>query len=708
MVLNLRGCCNITDIPDLSGHPALEKLILEGCINLARIHKSLGEDLNKLRQLNLRACSSLVEFPSDVSGLRCLENLILSGCSNLKYLPQDLASMSSLRELLLDETAIEKLPESVFRLTKLESLSLKMCRSLKRLPLCIGKLASLRELSVDNSALEEIPDTIGSLGKLETLSVMWCRSLTVLPNSVGKLKSLTKLWLNSSAVKEMPASIGSICYLKELSVGDCYNVSTLPASIEGLYSMVDLQLDGTSIKDLPDQIGGLKSLKKLQMRNCESLRSLPESIGKLLSLNTLIIENAAITELPESIGMLENLMMLRLNQCKQLYKLPASFGKLKSLHHLLMEDSSVTELPENFGMLSCLMILKMAKNPYHKVPQNTEITELKDLATEKKSKLIVLPSSFSNLSSLVEFDARAWKISGNMPDDFGKLSSLENLNLAHNDFSRLPSSLRGLSVLQKLVLTGKYIQPVRFGELTRAAPCNCENLEDIPGLECLKSLRKLHMVCCKSCSSVVMEKLDKAAVKNMDELSFPGSEIPDWFTQGVVSFSRRKNYAIRSVIIGVVVSVNHQITDESRDQHPLIPDLIVTILRLNEPVHRHTMRLATVPKTDEDQVYLCRYEAHRSLVFMLEDGDRIRVAMRDPPYVKGVELKKFGTHLVFENDDDFDGDEDNLDESQQSVSGKLTSFIRFSKANNHTSDSSHELRVYSRHEAPTIVGFEED
>ncbi|CAK9134309.1 unnamed protein product [Ilex paraguariensis] len=101
------------------------------------------------------------------------------------------------------------------------------------------------------------------------------------------------------------------------------------------------------------------------------------------------------------------------------------------------------------------------------------------------------------------------------------------------------------------------------------------------------------------------------------------------------------------------------------------------------------MRIATVPKTHEDQVYLCRYEDDHHLILMLKDGDRIRVAMRDPPYVKGVELKKFGTHLVFENDDDFDGDEDNLDESQQSVSGKLTSFIRFSKANNHTSDSSH-------------------
>ncbi|CAK9134305.1 unnamed protein product [Ilex paraguariensis] len=717
MVMNLRGCCNITAIPDLSGHPALEKLILEGCVNLARIHKSIGEDLNMLRQLNLRACSSLVEFPRDVSGLKRLENLILSGCSNLKALPQDMGSMSSLRELLLDETAIEKLPESIFKLANLERLGLNNCQSLKRLPTCIGKLISLRELSVNNSALEEVPDGIGLLGELETLSLMWCRSLTVLPDSVGKLKSLAKFWLNSSSVKEMPASIGSICYLKELLVGGCCNVSTLPASIEGLHSMVELQLDGTSIIDLPDQIGGLKSLKKLEMRNCKFLRSLPESIGKLLALNTLIIVNAAITELPESIGMLENLIMLRLNKCTQLYKLPASFGKLKFLHHLLMEETSVTELPENFGMLSYLMVLKMAKKPYPAVPQNAETTEQKDLGAEKKSKCIVLPSSFSNLSLLIEFDARAWKISGNIADDFEKLSSLEILNLSHNYFCRLPSSLRGLSVLKKIFLSHckqlKFIPPLPPSLVeVDAANCtalesisnlsdleslrdlhlaNCENLEDIPGLECLKSLRILHMVGCNSCASVVKKKLDKVAIKNMYELSIPGSEIPDWFAQGVVCFSARKNYAIKGVIIGVVVSVNHQITDDLRDQLPVIPDAVATILRLNEPVYSMAMHLARVPKTHEDQVYFCRYEDHHPLVSILKDGDTIRVALRNPPFVKGVELKKFGIHLVFENDDDYDGDEEILDESRQSVSEKLTRFIRSSEASNHTSDSSHEI-----------------
>ncbi|CAL5386673.1 unnamed protein product [Camellia sinensis] len=438
---------------------------------------------------------------------------------------------------------------------------------------------------------------------------------------------------------------------------------------------IQVLLDGTSIIDLPDQVDGLKSLEKLEMRNCRSLRSLPESIGCVLTLSTLIIVNAAITELPESIGMLENLIMLRLNKCTKLCRLPASIGNLKSLLHLLMEETAVTELLENFGMLSRLMILKMAKKPDHEVSQNAENTEL--------------PSSFSNLCLLEEFDARAWKIAGIIPDDFEKLLSLVLLNLSHNDLSSLPCSLSGLSILEKLVLSHcKYLKvlpplPSSLIELN-AANCtalesisnisnlenlrnlnlaNCEKLTGIPGLERLKSLRWLYMSGCSSCSSVVKSKLDKLALRNLNSLCVPGSEIPDWFTRDEVSCSKPKNRVIKAVIVGIVISIDHSIQDDLRDQSPVVAGILITILRLNVPIFNTAPLLEGVPKTDEDHFYLCRYENHTPLVLFLKDGDKIRVAMQNPSLVKGVHLKKCGIHLVFENDDDYVGDENFMREA---------------------------------------------
>jgi hypothetical protein len=60
---------------------------------------------------------------------------------------------------------------------------------------------------------------------------------------------------------------------------------------------------------------------------------------------------------------------------------------------------------------------------------------------------------------------------------------------------------------------------------------------------------------------------------------------------------------------------------------------------------------------------------------MLKDGSEIQVRKRKPHVIEGVELKKCGIHLVYENDDDYGGNEESLDESQQSVSQKLANFF---------------------------------
>nr|XP_023895562.1 disease resistance protein TAO1-like [Quercus suber] len=699
MVMNLSRCYNLAAIPDLSGNHALEKLILVGCKKLTKIHESLG-NMSTLLHLNLRECSNLIKFPTDISGLQNLEILMLSDCSRLKELPMNIGSMKSLKELLVDNTAIAKLPESIFRLTKLEKIDLNHCQLLRRLPTCIGKLSSLKELSLNNSAIEEIPDSVGSLSNLEILSLMWCGSLTAIPDSVGSLISLTQLLLNGSAIKELPISIGSLSYLKELSVGNCKDLSKLPDSIEGLASMVELQLDRTPITHLPDQVGALKMLRKLEMRNCKDLRFLPESIGSMLALTTLNFVGANISELPESIGMLENLNILRLNECTQLCKLPSSIGNLKSLHHLWMEETAVTELPESFGMLSSLMILKMAKKPHIELSGNSMPNSIE------------FPTSFSNLCSLVELNARAWKLCGKIPDDFAKLSSLESLNLGYNNFFSLPSSLSGLFNLKKLLLPYckelKSLPPLPSNlEEVNVANCtalesvsdlsnlerlqelnlaNCEMVVDIPGLECLKSLTRLHMCGCKACSSMVKRRLSKVCLRNIRTLSMPGSRIPDWFQAGV-RFSEHKNREIKAVIICVVVSLDLQIPDDLRDQLPIIAGIKANLVKMNKPLFTTMLELKGVPKTHEDHLYLIRFPDCHPIVSKLKDGYEINVIEHDPPMIKGLKLKRSGIYLVFEGDDDYEGDEESLDESQLSISEKLSKFFSCLEEEDHTSQS---------------------
>ncbi|CAL2231546.1 unnamed protein product [Prunus armeniaca] len=686
MLLNLYGCFNLTTIPDLSGNQALEKLNLERCSKLTKLHASIG-NLHTLVHLNLQDCENLVELPNDVSGLTKLENLILSGCSQLKELPSNMDSMVSLKDLLLDGTAVKSLPESIFRFSKLEKLSLKGCKHLKGLPALIGTLHSLKEISLNDSALEKLPVSFGCLANLEKLSLLWCKSLTTIPDSIGNLSSLMEFHTYGSGIKELPVSIGSLSNLKELSTGHGQILSRLPDSIGGLNSLVVLKIDQTLITDLPHEIGALKSLEKLEMRKCAFLRSLPESIGSMKALTTIVITEADITALPESIGMLENLTMLQLDRCKHLRKLPTSIGQLKSLHRLQMVENAVTELPESFGMLSSLMVLNMGKK-YQKREDTEEIK-------------FILPASFSNLSLLYELNARACNISGKIADDFEKLSLLEILNLGRNNFYGLPASLRGLSLLRKLILPHckklKALPPLPSSlEEVDAANCtslesisdisnlenlvmlnltSCEKVVDIPGLECLKSLVRLYASGCTACSSAIKKRLAKSYMRKIRNLSMPGSKIPDWFSQDVVTFSERKNRVLKSVIISVVVSLNQQIPDDMRDEVPAIVDILAQILILDFPTFTSALNLLGVPNTNEDQVHLCRYPIHHPLVSQLKDGYNIRVIRREPPMMKGVELKKWGIHLVYEGDDEYEGDEESLNESQQSLSEKMARFF---------------------------------
>ncbi|KAL5554021.1 hypothetical protein UlMin_041422, partial [Ulmus minor] len=689
-IMNLQGCYYLTVIPDLSRHQNLEKLILENCKGITQIHDTIG-NMQTLIHLNPRACSNLVKLPSDVSGLKNLETLILSGCSKLKELPENLGSMVSLKMLLADETPIASLPDSAFKLAQLEELSLRNCMHFKSLPLWIGMLSSLKRLSLDGSGLEELPDSISCLENIEELSVMWCKSLKVIPDSISNLKSLTAFSLLSSPIEELPVSIGSLPNLKELHIGRGGFLKELPPSIGELNSLVVLCIEETKIKNLPDQIGGLKLLEKLELRKCNSLESLPESIGSMRRLTNLIIYEAIITELPESIGNLENLVFLQVTSCKELCYLPASIGKLKSLQRLLMKDTGVAKLPESFGMLSSLIYLEMAKKPH---PE-------REVATWETETCDVLPASFSNLSLLSELYAAACNISGKISDDFEKLSLLEILDLGHNDFCSLPSSLKGLSVLGKLKLHHcrklKSLPPLPsslekidvanctaletvsdlsdLGRLELLNLTNCDKVVDIPGLERLRSLRRLYMNCCKTCSSVVRRRLAKGSLRNIRNLSMPGTKIPSWLSQEVVTFSERINRPIKAVIIGVVVCLDRQLQDDLRDWLPNVVDIQARVLKMGFPIFTTELYLLGVPNKNEDQFHLCRYPVHNPLVSLLKEGCQIEVIKRNPPLVQGVELKKWGIHLVYEGDDDYEGDENSLSESQQSISEKLTMFF---------------------------------
>ncbi|XP_034225488.1 disease resistance protein RUN1-like [Prunus dulcis] len=103
-IFKLSHSLNLVNTPDFRGFPNLEYLILEGCIRLYKVDPSLGM-LERITQINLKDCKSLVHLPRSVYGLKSVKVLNLSGCSKLDKLPNELGNAECLEELDVSGTS---------------------------------------------------------------------------------------------------------------------------------------------------------------------------------------------------------------------------------------------------------------------------------------------------------------------------------------------------------------------------------------------------------------------------------------------------------------------------------------------------------------------------------------------------------------------------------------------------------------------------
>ncbi|CAH2033799.1 unnamed protein product [Thlaspi arvense] len=139
------------------------------------------------------------------------------------------------------------------------------------------------------------------------------------------------------------------------------------------------------------------------------------------------------------------------------------------------------------------------------------------------------------------------------------------------------------------------------------------------------------------------------------------------------TISTQPNRGLRGVVIAVVVAVNQEINDF---QVPDVLGIQAQILELGQPKYNTTLSLSGVPRTSDDQLYICRYSHHHPMVTLLKDRYTIQVIKQKLPIKQDAELKMHGIHLVYEGDDDLEGEEDTVNETHLTVSQKLANFFR--------------------------------
>lgn len=99
--MDLSGCENLKEIPDLSEATKLQRLELNDCKSLVFLPSSI-RNLNELKVLRMSGCTRLEFLPSDVN-LASLNYLNLTGCARLRSFPR---ISSNISRLLLGGTSI--------------------------------------------------------------------------------------------------------------------------------------------------------------------------------------------------------------------------------------------------------------------------------------------------------------------------------------------------------------------------------------------------------------------------------------------------------------------------------------------------------------------------------------------------------------------------------------------------------------------------
>ncbi|KAK2966177.1 hypothetical protein RJ640_008743 [Escallonia rubra] len=204
-ILNLSHCRRLTETPDFSILPNLERLILKECSNLVEVHDSIGDLETSLVSLNLEGCSRLRKLPRTIAGLKVLKTLIISGCSSLDQLPEEMRTMESLREIVADgidfsliyrtwkeETSRPALRENPQHTwfsfpPSLVDLSLVDCNLSDDAFSKIGSinLPSLQKLKLNKNPITFLPDCFkGLIGRVR-LDLRRCKKLQMIETHMG-------------------------------------------------------------------------------------------------------------------------------------------------------------------------------------------------------------------------------------------------------------------------------------------------------------------------------------------------------------------------------------------------------------------------------------------------------------------------------------------------------------------------------------------
>ncbi|XP_039163617.1 putative disease resistance RPP13-like protein 1 [Eucalyptus grandis] len=382
--LDFRGC-NEGVLKSLINLTSLTVLLMENVAELTCLNHGFASSLIKLEKLEIEKCTKLIYLWQDgdvIRNLNCLKRLVICRCPKFIYFVAkgDIELPSNLETIKLENCInLEKLPNEVHTLSSLRDLVVKIC----------PKLVSFPEIGIPTSLI--------------SLNIRDCEMLQSLPRGL-------------SAHLDEPSSNNSnthndiISCLQDLRISGCSSLPSSPFS-EGIFLLTALKRlvihYCKGVESLAEiHLDPLQSIQEIEIRGLKNLISLPQGLHTLSRLTWLALVSCPSLEMECFPPLPPSISIFLLLDCPKIKSLPNQLhGLTRSLS--ILGCKRLTRFPEG-GLPPQLERLWVSRCENIKQPISEWLTPLTSLERldidgsvggvgEEEDLVLPLPSSLLHL-----------------------------------------------------------------------------------------------------------------------------------------------------------------------------------------------------------------------------------------------------------------------------------------------------------------------
>lgn len=447
-----------------------------------------------IRSLNL-AKNRPFDLPTDfIQGCTSLRELVLSDMG-IKRVPHAIKECAQLERLDVSNNNIVDLDHISLR--ELQSLTSIKCYNnrLSTVPEAFRELRHLRYLNLSNNRFDKLPLVISEIESLVELDLSF-NTLTVIPPDIGQLENLERLNLLANLITTLPPTLGSLVSLKEI---DCRrNVISDLTPLTAIRSLEQLRFDHNQVSSLDATWANLRiftakhnsftrfalsgtttTLTSLNLSHCKLSNLSTDVFGQLGAVEMLTLDGNTLRLLPDNIGTLSKLVTLSVKN-NLLTSLPDSLGRLSNLQALHVSGNNLHGLPQQIWFCAQLATINASSNLIKEFPDpplqtatttppNALDNPMETIDVRKQSTVSGGSRAALPLSMALQ---RLYMADNQLGDDvfapISLMAELRLLNLSFNDIYEIPaSSLFKCQRLEELYLSGNKLTTLPPDDLER-------------------------------------------------------------------------------------------------------------------------------------------------------------------------------------------------------------------------------------------------